>query len=334
MADQFVRRTRTFGAARTRMLSLAVAIAASAAIANAQQPGAPARRAETTMSPRVVLQVRTTPSGVVRVVRVGHAGGAPPLVLLYGWSVSADIWDDVANALAVDRQVFLVDSRSQGRSSISLSDNTPENRAADLARIFAKLEIVRPIVIAWSQGVQDLAAYVSLYGDSTLTASIMVDATPSAGVATLAESPEFARQILRNMGVYQAHPREYLHGMMDAIIGDPHAATLRSRLAGEASATPVSVGVAMQISDLLTVDRRGARFTRPLLIIVAADGPMAGDMKQYADKVGARFESIANARHALFIDRPDEFLRLVRRFAAAQARDASTPADRSPSAPR
>ena len=287
----------------TRILAIAFAIAAGAATTSAQQHPT-----------RAELRTQVDPSTTIRALRLGRRSSAPPLVMLSGWTISANIWEDVATTLAADREVFLIDSRSQGGSSISLTSNTPEDRARDLKHVLESLHIVHPIVIAWSQGVQDLAAYVSAYGDTAFTSSVMVDATPSAGVATLRETPEFARQILGNMAIYQAHPREFLAGMMDAIIGNPNAASLRARLVAQAAKTPVSVAVAMQISDLLGVDRRGARFSRPLLIVVAAAGPLVDDMKQYSDRVGARFESIKDAKHALFVDQPSSFVALIRQF--------------------
>jgi len=264
-------------------------------------------------APRTELRVRSGPSMTIRVVRMGRHGAQPPLVLLSGWTIGIGVWSDVADSLARDREVYLVESRSQGGSSLSLSANTPEDRAGDLARIIDTLRIRRPVVIAWSQGVQDLAAYVAQHGDSAFTASLMVDAMPSPGLSTLRDSPEFSRRILDNLVTYQAHPREFARGMMSAIIGGPDSLALRRELAERALITPVAVGVAMQISDLLGVDRSTTRFTRPVLV-VAADGPLTDDLREYAARSGARFEQVKNARHALFLDHRDRFLALVRQF--------------------
>jgi microsomal epoxide hydrolase len=270
---------------------------------------------------RSELRVKTSQGITIRVVRLGRPGSLPPLVLLPGWAIGLEAWDPVANRLAQGREVYLIDARSQGGSSLSLTANAPEDRADDLAEVLRVLKIHRPLVIAWSQGVQDLAAYVIKHGDAGLAGSILVDAVPSAGVSDLRNQPEFTEQILAHMEIYRKYPADYAEGMMQAIISNPGAAAMRSRLAGIFLRTPTSVGVAMQVADLFGADRSGVIFTRPAMLIVAEGNPLRGAMSRWAAAHGLAERPIAHAAHAVFIDKPDAFVGVVLRFDNALSKD-------------
>jgi pimeloyl-ACP methyl ester carboxylesterase len=271
---------------------------------------------------RSELRVKTSPGIAIRVVRLGHPGSLPPLVLLPGWTIGLEAWDLVASRLARDREVFLIDARSQGSSSLSLTENAPEDRADDLAEVLRVLKIHQPLVIAWSQGVQDLAAYVIKHGDAGLAGSILVDAVPSAGVSDLRNQPEFAEQIFAHMEIYRKYPVDFAEGMMQAIISNPGAAATRSRLAAISLRTPTSVGVAMQVADLFGADRSGVIFKRPAMLIVAENNPLRGSMSRWAADHGLAERPIAHAAHAVFIDQPEAFVGAVDRFDSSLANDA------------
>ena len=70
-------------------------------------------------------------------------------------------------------------------------------RAQDLHRLLEQLDARRPVLIGWSQGVQDLAAYIERYGTHDLAGLVLVDATVA--MARMA-SPRERRKARRNCG--------------------------------------------------------------------------------------------------------------------------------------
>jgi len=96
----------------------------------------------------------------LRAIEAGQAGPGPTLVFVPGWSMGADIWRQQIDRFAPTHRVIAFDPRSQGQSTITTSGNTPEMRAQDLHNLLEQLDARRPVLIGWSQGVQDLAAYV------------------------------------------------------------------------------------------------------------------------------------------------------------------------------
>jgi pimeloyl-ACP methyl ester carboxylesterase len=262
----------------------------------------------------------TTEDGVsLRVVRTGRASDRAPLLLVSGWTIGLEIWQPVIEDLARDRLVYLLDSRSQGGSSLSLTSNTPEDRARDIGAVIARLGISRPIVVAWSQGVQDVSAYVLANGDSALSGIILVDALPSAGPAGLAADPAGANQMFERLNLYRRAQADYLAGMMAAIISRPDGQAIRRQVVEIGRRTPATIGADMLTADLYGRDRSAVRFQVPLMV-VAAGGSGSQPLARWAEARGAAFVAIDDAAHTVFVDQPGLFSEAVRGFLRTAAR--------------
>jgi microsomal epoxide hydrolase len=87
------------------------------------------------------------------------------LLLIPGWRISASIWSkQLAYFSGHGYRVIAMGSRSQAGSSVAQSGNAPENRAADIDRVIAGLRLKHVGLVGWSQGAQDVAAYVDRFG--------------------------------------------------------------------------------------------------------------------------------------------------------------------------
>src|SRR5207244_11362655 len=93
----------------------------------------------------------------------------------------ADIWREQIDRFASTYRVISFDPRSQGQSTITTNGDTPEIRAQDLHNLLERLDARRSVLIGWSQGVQDLAAYIERYGTHDLAGLVLVDAAVSDG---------------------------------------------------------------------------------------------------------------------------------------------------------
>ncbi|HEX9305557.1 MAG TPA: alpha/beta hydrolase [Thermoanaerobaculia bacterium] len=81
--------------------------------------------------------------------------------------------------------------------------------------------------------------------------------------------------------------------------------------------TPTDTGIAMLVADLFGSDRRPsiAKFSRPTLVIAAADSPLLAAQRDMATRLhDGRLEIVQDAGHAIFADQPDRFNQLVARF--------------------
>jgi non-heme chloroperoxidase len=156
----------------------------------------------------------------LRLIEAVKADG-PALVFIPGWSTGADIWGQQLDTSAKTHRVIAFDPGSEGDSTKTTSGNTPELRAHDLHVLLERVGVRRPILIGWSQAVQDVAAYVERYGTKDLAGIVLVDAAVSDGADGISARPQETAQQFKMFSIYQAHQQEYLSGMMRAIISKP-----------------------------------------------------------------------------------------------------------------
>jgi microsomal epoxide hydrolase len=283
--------------------------------------GMQARAESNTASSRMV----EVAEGVsLRVIEAGKPEAQPVLVFVPGWSTGADIWQHQIDTFAKTHRVIAFDPRSQGESTKTTSGNTPEIRAQDLHALLERLGVRRPVLIGWSQGVQDIAAYVERYGSKELAGIVLVDAAISDGTDGMAARPQETAEQFKMFAVYQAHQQEYLGGMMRAIISKPPSDDAIDRLVSIGMKTPPDVGVGMLIADMFGVNRTSAlkKIDCPTLIIASAKSFELSRQKAIAAQIrGARFEKVEDAAHAVFLDQMDRFDEFVTSFVAELAKN-------------
>jgi pimeloyl-ACP methyl ester carboxylesterase len=258
----------------------------------------------------------------LRVIEAGQGGST--LVFIPGWSTGADIWRHQIDRFATTNRVIAFDPRSEGESSKTTSGNTPEIRAQDLHSLLERLGARRPVLIGWSQGVQDIAAYVERYGTKDLAGIVLVDAAVSDGADGMAARPQETAAQFKMFAIYQAHQREYLGGMMRAIISKPPSDGTIERLVNAGMKTPADVGVAMLIADMFGTNRTAAlkKIDCPTLIIASAKSDELARQQATANQIPhSRFEKVEDAAHAVFIDQPERFDELLKSFVANLATD-------------
>jgi non-heme chloroperoxidase len=253
------------------------------------------------------------------VIEAGKPGAQPALVFIPGWSTGADIWRQQLDRFAPTYRVIAFDPRSQGKSTKTTSGNAPETRAQDLHALLDRLGVRRPVLIGWSQGVQDIAAYIERYGTKDLAGIVLVDAAVSDGADGMAARPQETTEQFKMFAVYQAHQREYLSGMMRAIISKPQSDGAIERLVSTGMKTPPDVGVGMLVADMFGVNRTSAlkKIECPTLIIASTKSFELSRQEAAANRIPhARLEKVDDAAHAVFIDQPDRFDELLTSFVA------------------
>ena len=254
----------------------------------------------------------------IHLLQAGPADAAHTLLLVPGWQTSASIWSAQLDYFSSrGYRVIAMDPRSQGGSTVVQSGNAPEDRARDINAVIDGLKLKHLTLVGWSQGVQDVAAYVERYGTGALDALALVDSSVSAGPESVKANPAFIQAILRNMAMYSRDPRGYSDSFMRAIISAPAPATTFAELEDEFMRTPSDIGISMQMQDMFTVDRRPAlkKFDKPTLVIASAQSrELDAQKRMAADLPQGHFVAVEHAAHAVFFDQPAEFDRLLEAF--------------------
>ena len=92
-------------------------------------------------------------------------GSGRPVILLHGWPLTADSWDDQALALAqAGYRVIAYDRRGFGRSSQPLGGYDYDTFTADLAGLLESLGVRDAVLVGFSMGGGEVARYRSRHG--------------------------------------------------------------------------------------------------------------------------------------------------------------------------
>lgn len=103
-------------------------------------------------------------------------GEGRPVILIHGWPLSADSWDDQALALAnAGHRVIAYDKRGFGRSDQPWHGYEYDTLADDLADVIRASEIVSgAALVAFSMGTGEVARYMSRHGGRGVTQAALI----------------------------------------------------------------------------------------------------------------------------------------------------------------
>lgn len=253
----------------------------------------------------------------IHLLEAGEQSAAPSIVFLPGWTLPAFLWTDQMKRFSSDRLVIAIDPRSQGDSTKTEAGNTPEQRARDLREILLKRRITSAVLVGWSQGANDVAAYVMQFGTDSIAQLALVDSPIAAGPAEIEVNKEWSQGLLSRLPNYVNNPAEYSERLVRGMFRKPHPELDIEAAIAHARKTPPSIGLTMLIMDIFGVDRRPAlaRIDRPTLVIGAAGSPLVDAQKKMAAAIpGAELVLLEGVGHAVFVDEPEIFAQALQRL--------------------
>jgi len=137
-------------------------------------------------------------------------GNKPPVVLAHGFSDDGLCWTPVAEILAADYDVIMVDARGHGRSDAPEQGYSLTEMAVDLAGVITGLRLHKPAILGHSMG--GALTYVLAGTEPDLPGAILIE---DSGARNLAagdgpEAQERQRQMGQRMIEFQSKSREAL----------------------------------------------------------------------------------------------------------------------------
>ena len=119
------------------------------------------------------MQVVTTADNTKLFVK--DWGNGRPVILLHGWPLSADSWDDQAMAIAESGyRTIAYDRRGFGRSSQPWSGYDYDTLADDLAAVIEQTGAEDAVLVGFSMGGGEIARYMSRHGGKSVVKTILV----------------------------------------------------------------------------------------------------------------------------------------------------------------
>ncbi len=248
----------------------------------------------------------TTSDGVQLHYTYSVAGAAPTLLFVPGWTMPGNIWTPQTQYFSGKFKTVVLDPRSQGESEIARTGHEPHRRAQDIKELIDTLDLRRVVLVGWSLGVLESLAYVKFFGDDRLVGLVLVD--NSVGE----DPPPVPTDFLRR---YKANRVDTMQRFVRGMFHSAQPESYYRKLTRFALKTPLNAAV-----DLLTnlypreVWRAAVyQTTKPILYVVTPRlAGQARNLKRHRpDAWTAVFE---RAGHALFVDEPDRFNRLMEEF--------------------
>jgi non-heme chloroperoxidase len=243
-------------------------------------------------------------------ISVANPNQSPTILFIPGWTMPAWIWEKQIAYFSKDFRVVAMDPRAQGESSQTHEGLYPAVRARDIKAVVDKLHMAPVVLVGWSMGVTEIAAYLDQFGSTDLLGVVLVDgyaggtdpakAPQSLGVlkSTLEDRQNFGGQFFRKVCFKKPQSDEYINRVIQA-----------------SAITPTDAAVALLVG-MYGTDYSPAlvKNTRPTLIC-AAKSLFAAEMEDLRKRIpSARYEMFDDAGHALFVDDADKFNALLEDF--------------------
>ena len=102
-------------------------------------------------------------------------GSGRPVILIHGWPLSSDSWDDQAAAIAdAGMRAISYDRRGFGRSSQPWSGYDYDTLADDLAAVIEQTGATDATLVGFSMGGGEVARYMSRHGGKSIVKAALV----------------------------------------------------------------------------------------------------------------------------------------------------------------
>lgn len=245
----------------------------------------------------------------------GDLGG--PILFVPGWTMTAEVWEHQISYFSKTRRVVAIDPRGQGDSDKPTEGYYPAVRARDIRTVIQQLKLAPVVMVGWSMGVTEVAAYVEQFGTAGLSGIVLVD-----GIAGLDADPAQRGAFMGFAANFLADREKQNKAFVRGMFRKAHPEAYYARIEEAALKTPTTVAVALIVGNF-TSDYRPAlaKINVPALVVVAGDDKSNLWMPRYRDVAqripGGRLEIMTDCGHAVFADDPAKFNALVVDFLQA-----------------
>jgi len=323
MAEVSATRRRALGCVHGYLmacLSLAAGLARSSAAQQAQ-PAAP--DAPPVLPNRRRFALVTSDQVRLNVLEAAPAqpdDSLPTIVLVPGWCMPASIWQAQLESLGTRYRTLALDPRGQGESDVPAGGYDADRRAGDLQELLAAQAAARTaspgaVVVGWSLGVLEALQLVYRYGSGHLAGLVLVD-------NSVGEPPAPKPSTL--LAQLRADRDATTERFIRAMFSRPQPPERIEQLKRSALRMPLADAIALLSYPFAREHWRdiARKFDKPLCYCVTSRYlEQARNLQR--DRPATQVEWFEGAGHALFIDEPERFNRVVTDFVASLSASAA-----------
>jgi microsomal epoxide hydrolase len=237
------------------------------------------------------------------------AGAGPAIVLIPGWTMAADIFEPQIDGLSKNFRVVAFDPRSQGDSDKTPEGNSLERHAQDIKELLEHLRVQSVVLLGWSNGVPDVLTFVDRYGTANLRGVVLAD-----GFLDVS-GPEMQKAMAGMLQKLQADRPKFSDGFVRSMYNSKHSEEYIQHVKEQSLKTPTNTAV----TEIFNIVSKGdftpilAKLDKPVLYVCEPQLASQGELLQKSIPK-ARVEVFQNAGHALFVDEPEHFNKVLAEF--------------------
>jgi non-heme chloroperoxidase len=240
-----------------------------------------------------------------------ESGAGRPIVFIPGWTMPAWIWQKQIDEFSKKYHVIAVDPRSQGESDKPASGHLLETRARDYKEMIDNLGLKRPVLVGWSMACGELVKYAEQFGTDNVGGVVLVD-----GFLSEKLNPEMFAALSGWMNQLQQDRRKQAEDFVRSMYKKPQPDDYVQRVIDSSVQTPADTAVVLIYNMIAVKDFSAglARMNRPVLFAYQPESQPSADF--VATKLGdkLRLERFEGDGHALFVDDPEKFNRILEDF--------------------
>jgi non-heme chloroperoxidase len=240
-----------------------------------------------------------------------EAGTGRAIVFIPGWTMPAWIWQKQIDEFAKKYHVIAVDPRSQGDSDKPTYGHLPETRARDYKELVDHLGLKQPVLVGWSMACGELVKYAEQFGTDNVGGLVLVD-----GYLPEKLSPEAFAFMSGWMNQLQQDRQKQADGFVRSMYNKPQPEEYLKRVVDASVQVPADTA-AVLIYDMIAVKDFSpglGRMNRPVIFAYQPGSQATADFlkSKLGDKL--RLEKFEGDGHALFVDDPEKFNRVLEEF--------------------
>jgi non-heme chloroperoxidase len=239
------------------------------------------------------------------------AGSGRPIVFIPGWTMPAWIWQNQIDTFSKKYRVIAVDPRSQGESDKPTYGHLPETRARDYKELVEHLGLKQPVLVGWSLGCGELMKYVDQFGTENVAGLVLVD-----GFLWDKPNPDLFMGMASWMNQRQQDREKQTDDFVRSMFKKPQAEAYLKRVVDASLQVPDDTAVVL-IYDMIAVKDFStalAKVDRPLMFAHTPQTQQTADLLQTRLGDNVRLERFGDDGHALFVDDPERFNRVLEDF--------------------
>jgi len=247
----------------------------------------------------------------VRLHYIEAGKGADTLIFVPGWMMPAAVFEAQVKGLSDQYRVIAFDPRSQGKSELFTGAHTPSLRSRDLQELLKEVGAVNPILIGWSLGVMEVLDYLARYKHSPIAGLVLIDNSIGEG-----QPPSSGKSSSKSKAPVKDRAA-YLKDFTLGLTKKPMPRGLYDTIFASASRMPRSVAQELVNKPYPREYWRDTLLKQkvPILYVIRPRFQEQGQILTAKRPRLARVEVFPEAGHALFIDEPEKFNRILSQFA-------------------